>query len=120
MGNNNRATNFLDLYFESMDDNIETVISELREAGIDPEQSEINIKQLIKQNKAEIKLEKGRILKEKVLNKIKEAADVILTSDMESRLVVQFRKLGKLAEEDKKEIKKNEALLSEIEKLIDE
>lgn len=120
MDNISRAINFIDLYLESIDDNIDAIKSELIKAGIDPEYSEERIMDLIKQNKAEIKIEKGRILKQKVLNKLKEASNLILPDETESRLAVQFRKLEKLDAEDEKEIKKNEALLSEIDKLIDD
>lgn len=116
----NRLENFSNFYLDSSEEDISYMISELEEAGINLEQSAKNIKHLIKETKAEIKLEKGRVLKQRVLNKLKDAADAILPADTESRLAVQFRKLGTLDEDDKKLIKKNEALLSEIEKLIDD
>lgn len=115
-----RLENFSTFYLDTSEDDIEFMLAELNKAGIDPGQSEKNIMHLIKQTNAEIKLERGRVLKERVLGILKDAADAVLPPHAESRLAVQFRKMDKLDEEDKKEIKKNEALLSEITKLIDD
>jgi hypothetical protein len=111
---------FLDMLLESMEENIEVIKIELREAGINPEQSEKNIKYLIKKTKADIRIEKGRELKAKVLDKIKNSAGTILTPAQDNKLAYQFRHLKKLDEDDIKEIKKSELLFSEIEKLIDD
>lgn len=115
-----KALNFLDLYFEAIDENIDEVTGELKDAGIDPGDSQNRIMQIIKQKKADIKLEKGKILKERVQEFIKKKFDTLLPADMDETLAVAYRKLEGLNNDDELMIKKDAALLNEIDKLISE
>lgn len=115
-----RTQNFLELYFDAIDENIETVIGELNDAGIDPDQSQNRIMQMIKQKKADIKIESGKILRERVQEFIKKKFDSLHTADMDETLAVAYRKLEGLDNDDALMIKKDAALLNEIDKLITE
>ena len=114
------AKNFLELYFEAIDENIDEVTGELEDAGIDTGESQNRIMQIIKQKKADIKLEKGKILKERVQEFIKKKFDTLLPADMDETLAVAYRKLEGLNNDDELMIKKDAALLNEIDKLISE
>ena len=114
------AKNFLELYFEAIDENIDEVTGELEDAGIDTGESQNRIMQIIKQKKADIKLEKGKILKERVQEFIKKKFDTLLPADMDETLAVAYRKLEGLDNDDELMIKKDAALLIEIDKLISE
>ena len=115
-----KALNFLDLYFEAIDENIDEVIGELNEAGIDPDQSQNRIMQMIRQKKAALKMEKGKQLKARVENIIKKMIDIPPTDISDERIALAARKLEDLSKEDIITIKKDTALLNEIEKLISE
>lgn len=114
------AKNFLELYFEAIDENIDEVTGELEDAGIDTGESQNRIMQIIKQKKADIKLEKAKILKERVQEFIKKKFDTLLPADMDETLAVAYRKLEGLDNDDELMIKKDAALLIEIDKLISE
>jgi len=114
------AKNFLELYFEAIDENIDEVTGELEDAGIDTGESQNRIMQIIKQKKADIKLEKGKILKERVQEFIKKKFDTLLPAEMDKTLAVAYRKLEGLDNDDELMIKKDAALLNEIDKLISE
>ena len=114
------AKNFLELYFEAIDENIDEVTGELEDAGIDTGESQNRIMQIIKQKKADIKLEKAKILKERVQEFIKKKFDTLLPADMDETLAVAYRKLEGLNNDDELMIKKDAALLNEIDKLISE
>lgn len=114
-----RDKNFIDLYFEAVDENIDEVIRELKNSGIDPEESERKIMQMIKKQRAEIKIENGKILKERVLELIKERDAVKEPELDEKHYAIAARKLGKLERDDIESIKKDSILLKEIGKLID-
>lgn len=58
-----RLDNFIELYFEALEENIDEVIAQLEEEGIDTEQSQQDTLELIKQKKAELKLEQGEQFK---------------------------------------------------------
>ncbi|HMU44573.1 MAG TPA: hypothetical protein PKA80_14840 [Ignavibacteriaceae bacterium] len=58
-----RFDNFIELYFEALEENIDEVIAQLEEEGIDTEQSQQDTLELIKQKKAELKLEQGEQFK---------------------------------------------------------
>lgn len=58
-----RFDNFIELYFEAIEENIDEVIAQLEEEGIDTEQSQQDTLELIKQKKAELKLEQGEQFK---------------------------------------------------------
>ena len=115
-----KALNFLELYFEAIDENIDEVTGELEDAGIDTGESQNRIMQIIKQKKADIKLEKAKILKERVQEFIKKKFDTLLPADMDKTLAVAYRKLEGLDNDDELMIKKDAALLIEIDKLISE
>ena len=114
------AKNFLELYFEAIDENIDEVTGELKDAGIDTGESQNRIMQIIKQKKADIKLEKAKILKERVQEFIKKKFDTLLPAEMDKTLAVAYRKLEGLDNDDELMIKKDAALLNEIDKLISE
>lgn len=114
-----RDKNFIDLYFEAVDENIDEVIRELKNSGIDPEESEQKIMQMIKKQKAEIKIENGKILKERVLELIKKRDAVKEPEPDEKHYAIAARKLGKLERDDIESIKKDSILLKHIGKLID-
>lgn len=114
------AKNFLELYFEAIDENIDEVTGELEDAGIDTGESQNRIMQIIKQKKADIKLEKAKILKERVQEFIKKKFDTLLPAEMDKTLAVAYRKLEGLDNDDELMIKKDAALLIEIDKLISE
>lgn len=114
-----RDKNFIDLYFEAVDENIDEVIRELKNSGIDPEESERKIMQMIKKQRAEIKIENGKILKERVLELIKKRDAVKEPEPDEKHYAIAARKLGKLESDDIESIKKDSILLKEIGKLID-
>lgn len=114
-----RDKNFIDLYFEAVDENIDEVIRDLKNSGLDPEEAEQNIMQMIKKQKAEIKIENGKILKERVLELIKKRDAVKEPEPDEKHYAIAARKLGKLERDDIESIKKDSILLKDIGKLID-
>lgn len=114
-----RDKNFIDLYFEAVDENIDEVIRDLKNSGLDPEEAEQNIMQMIKKQKAEIKIENGKILKERVLELIKKRDAVKEPEPDEKHYAIAARKLGKLESDDIESIKKDSILLKDIGKLID-
>lgn len=114
-----RDKNFIDLYFEAVDENIDEVIRDLKNSGLDPEEAEQNIMQMIKKQKAEIKIENGKILKERVLELIKKIDAVKEPEPDEKHYAIAARKLGKLERDDIESIKKDSILLKDIGKLID-
>lgn len=56
--------NFIELLFESVEENIEAVTEMLKENGIDPERSASVIDNMLKQRKAELKTAGGEKFKE--------------------------------------------------------
>lgn len=115
---NAREMNFLHLYFEMLDENIEEISEQLLETGINSAASRNRVLDLIKQQKAEIKIEKGKILKTKVLELIKKS-DVVKESEADEKVyAIAARKLGKLESDDIISIKKDSVLLKDIGKLI--
>lgn len=111
-----RTMNFIDLYFESLDENIEEVKEDLSEAGIDLENLMNNVNQMIKKAKADIKIEKGRILRNAAIKII----DRVQNNDYQQTPAFRIaaRNLGKLDKQDEEEIKKNEIILNELDKII--
>ena len=83
------------------------------------EESEQKIMQMIKKQKAEIKIENGKILKERVLELIKKRDAVKEPEPDEKHYAIAARKLGKLESDDIESIKKDSMLLKDIGKLID-
>jgi rRNA maturation endonuclease Nob1 len=117
---NTTTRNFVKLYFEAIDENIDEVVGELRDAGIDPVESQKRILRVIKQERAKIKIEKAKRLKERIQDAIKKKVDSLKISETDKIYALAYRKLGKLNPEDEAMIKKDAALLEEIEKIISE
>ena len=115
-----RTLNFLEIYFEAIEENIDEVAGKLKDSGIDPEESQNRIMQKIKQRKAEIKIEKGKKLKERVKELIKKKFELIEPAPFDEDLALAYRNLSGLNSDEKMMIKKDAALLDEIEKLIAE
>ena len=114
-----KTINFLELYFEALEENIEETQAELKAAGMDLEKTNNKILQMIKQKKAEIKIENGKVLKERVLELIKKSDTIKEPETDEKHYAIAARKLGKLESEDIEAIKKDSNLLKDIGKLID-
>ncbi|HCY77272.1 MAG TPA: hypothetical protein DHV28_15240 [Ignavibacteriales bacterium] len=116
---NQKTQNFLDLYFEAIDENIDEVVEELKSAGIDPEETQMKILYLIKEKKAELKIERGKRLKARVEELMQKRNDLPIEAESEKRLAIAARNLTELSEDDIATIKKDAALLDEMEKIID-
>lgn len=114
-----RDKNFINLYIEAVDENIDEVIAELKNAGIYPEESEQKIMLMVKKQKAELKIEKGKQLKERVAEIIKLNAKQSDTKVTEERFAIAARKLGSIDHNDIQNIKKDAELLEDIGKLLD-
>jgi len=100
-----------------MDDDIELIDAELENANINVEESEKRIMELLKNAKAELKIEKGRELKtnfEKAKKEVEEdgASNVALGDEFDFRLAA--RNIGDLSEDDKKVISKNLRILDKL------
>src|SRR5574338_394076 len=115
---NQKTQNFLDLFFEAVDENIDEVVEELKSAGMDPEETQIKILQMIKEKKAELKIERGKRLKARVEELIQKRLDLPIEAESEKRLALAARKLTELSDNDIVTIKKDAALLDEMEKII--
>lgn len=113
-----RMNNFLELYFEALEENIEEVKTELRKTGIDREESRNKVLNLINKKKAELKIERGRELQLRVEEIVKASQPEPAQNVNEPKYSLAARKLGKLDKEDIANIKKDGALLEEIGKLI--
>ena len=112
-----KILNILDFYLDSMDDDIELIDAELENANINVEESEKRIMELLKNAKAELKIEKGRELKtnfEKAKKEVEEdgASNVALGDEFDVRLAA--RNIGDLSEDDKKVISKNLRILDKL------
>ena len=117
---NQKTQNFLDLYFDAIDENIDEVVEELKSAGNDPAETHNKILYMIKQKKAELKIEKGKILKARVEELIKSKPETPLSIVKEERYAIAARKLGTLDKEDIESIKKDGELLEDIGILLNE
>jgi len=115
---NQKTQNFLDLYFKAIDENIEEVVEELKSSGIDPEETQMKILYLIKKKKAELKKERGKNLKARIEELLQKRIDLPIEAESEKRLALAARNLTELSEDDIITIKKDAALLDEMEKII--
>ena len=115
---NARESNFIQLYFEMMAENIEEISEQLIATGINPEESKNRVLNLIKEQKAELKIERGKELQLRVEEIVKASNAEPAQKVNEPRYALAARKLGKLDEEDINNIKKDGALLEQIGKLI--
>lgn len=115
---NARESNFIQLYFEMMAENIEEISEQLIATGINPEESKNRVLNLIKEQKAELKIERGKELQLRVEEIVKASNAEPAQKVNEPRYALAARKLGKLDEADVNNIKKDGALLEQIGKLI--
>lgn len=115
-----RTMNFIDLYFESLDENIEEVKKDLSDAGIDLGNLENGIIQSIKKAKAEIKIEKGKEFKTTALKVIHKVQLQNKEFEETPEFRIAARNLGKLDKQDENEIKKNEMILKELDKILNQ
>lgn len=115
-----RLENFSTFYFDTSGNDIENMISELKEAGIDPDNSGEKILKRIKKERINLKIEKAKRAKERVEDFIKKKFDSLSPLENDEQLVLAYRKLEGLDSDDELLIKKDAALLNEIDKLISE
>lgn len=116
----NRMDNFIELYFEAIEENIEKVIAELEEEGIDTEQSQQDILDLIKQKKGELKLERGVQFK-KFYQEATSMADQNNTSaEGENHRLAARKQSADFSENEKKDILSEEEKLKMIKKIRDD
>lgn len=115
---NARERNFIQLYFEMMAENIEEISEQLLEAGIKPDESKERVLDLIKKQKAEIKIENGKKMQARVIELIKKKDDTDKPVNLDEHIALAARKLGELDKEDINNIKKDSALLKDIGNLI--
>jgi len=115
---NARERNFIQLYFEIMAENIEEISEQLLETGINAEESKERVLNLIKQQKAEIKIDNGKIMQARVLELVKKKDENNIPDKLEEHIAIAARKLGRLDQEDINNIKRDAALLKDIGKII--
>lgn len=117
---NQKTQNFLDLYFDAIEENIDEVVEELKSAGNEPAEIQNKILFIIKQKKAELKIEKGKKLKTRIEELIKSKPETPISIVKEERYAIAARKLGTLDAEDIESIKKDAELLEDIGILLNE
>ncbi len=115
-----RLENFSTFYFDTSGNDIENMISELKEAGIDPENSGEKILKRIKKERINLKIEKAKRAKERVEDFIKKKFDSLSPLENDEQLVLAYRKLEGLDSDDELLIKKDAALLEKLKKIISE
>lgn len=113
-----KVINFAGFFFDITDVDIETMKNELTDAGLNTEHSEQNILNILKHNKAEIKIEKGKLTQARVIELIKKKDEINIPETLDEHIALAARKLGELDEEDIRLIKKDSDLLKDIGKLI--
>ncbi len=116
---NRKLEYFSNFLLDTSEDDINYMISELRDAGIDPVESQQKTLKMIKQKKAEIKLEKGKIFKATALKVIDRVQNENKEFEETPVFKIAARNLGKLDKQDEDEIKKNEMILKELGKMFD-
>ncbi len=72
---NKKINNFINLYNESVEENLGEVKKELQEAGIDTDALKKNILQMIKCEEAELKKEQGRNFRKEFLKEMEREED---------------------------------------------
>lgn len=115
-----RLENFSTFYFDTSGNDIENMISELKEAGIDPDNSGERILKRIKKERTNLKIEKAKRAKERVEDFIKKKFDSLSPLENDEQLVLAYRKLEGLDSDDELLIKKDAALLEKLKKIISE
>ena len=111
---NEKLLNFTELYFNSLDENMELTIQELEEAGIDVSASEQRTQELLNRVKAELEIEKGKALQIEFEETLRENIGESL-EDTENDYRLAARNFENLTEEDKKIIEQNKAALKSLE-----
>lgn len=110
--------NFLELYFEAIDDQEEAEKLSSTDQENDPEDLRNIIIKKIKRKKADLKIESGKILKEKVIELIKKKETDSTKEEDTKHYAIAARKLGSLDEQDIQSIKKDAELLEDIGKIL--
>lgn len=113
--------NFLDIYFESFYEIDEEDEKLLGEAGINLEEAEKNILDLIAKRKSVLKIEEGKKFKEKYHSIIKQKIKLILPNleIKEPELAIAFRKLENKSPEEIDELMDDKMKLALISYLKD-
>jgi|WetSurMetagenome_2_1015567.scaffolds.fasta_scaffold140845_2 hypothetical protein len=112
------AITLIEFLLHSIDNNKELTEEYLQNAQIDIEETTEELKEYIKKKRAEYRLERGRILKEKfteLKNNLISKNQVQLNRD---ELLFAFRNLEGVDESDLKEIEEDAQLLNELENFI--
>jgi hypothetical protein len=115
-----RLENFSTFYFDTSGTDIENMISELKEAGIDPDKSTERIFRLIKKERIKLKIEKGKRVQKRVEEFVRKNLNSLIPVENDEQLALAYRKLEVLDSDDEKLIKKDAALLEELNKIISE
>ena len=112
-----KILNILDFYLDSMDDDIELINEELKNANINVDESEKKIMELLKNANAEVNIDEGRKLKV-VFNKAKIEVETNNNSKFEiedeAKYKLAARNIGNLTENDKNVIAKNLHILDRL------
>ncbi len=111
---NEKLLNFTELYFNSLDENMELTIQELEEAGIDVSASEKRTQELLNRVKAELEIEKGKAIQIEFEETLRENIGESL-EDTENDYRLAAKNFENLTEEDKKIIEQNKAVLKNLE-----
>ena len=116
-----KLLNLVEFYLNSDDEPIEDISRELEAAGIDPENSEQKVLDLIKKSKVDLKIESGKKFKNEfyaLLADIKEKLN--LNNLNEPELATAFRKLEENGAADLLDDKEKMLLLEFIKKKSEE
>ena len=112
------AITLIEFLLHSIDNNKELTQEYLQNAQIDTEETTERLKEYIKKKKAEYRLERGRMLKEK-FTELK--SNLISKNQVQlnrEELLFAFRNLEGVNESDLKEIEKDAQLLNELDNFI--
>lgn len=115
-----RFGNFIELYFEAIEENIEEVIAQLEEEGIDTEQSQQDILDLIKQKKGELKLERGEQFKKFYQGATGKTDQNNSNGEGENLRLAARKQSADFSENEKKDILSDEEKLKIIKKFKDD
>lgn len=109
-----RLDNFIELYFEAIQENLEEVIFELKEEGIDPEQSQQDILNFIKKEKGQLKLRQGIQFKGYYLDAVNSEKLHSESSNHDVSRLAARKKSDGFSEEEKNDILSDEEKLKLI------
>lgn len=115
-----RLENFSTFYFDTSGEDIEYMISELKEAGIDPEKSSDKILKLIKKERINLKIEKGKRITENYFDlKRQESTENAGEQGFEYKTAVGYRKKSdELTNEDLKKLNRDANDLNLLKKIV--